>query len=288
MIVDNDLVHGKCPLCSSESIRRLGDIAYCRPLVFSSGEIALKNEPELWKCANCRSGFTQYAVPEKAAAELYGAGAGGERWISKPFAEEKPKEVIQELEKILLPGRRVLDVGCNTGEMLDFARNRHCLTTGVDYSMASVGIVREKGHNCFLTLEEAKGEYDVITAFDLVEHLHDISSFLGACRDKLRDKGLLVILTGNISCFSARISGADWWYVRFPEHIIFPSMHYFCSLPHFSVAKWRRTYAAVKFLAPLRDRIRSLLKGIQHGDYAGIPSIGPDHELVVLRKCVNA
>ncbi|MGD0845168.1 MAG: class I SAM-dependent methyltransferase [Geobacteraceae bacterium] len=287
MIVDNNFVHEQCPLCGFASVGKLGDITYPLPLAFSSKEIILKNKPELWKCRRCKSGFTQYAIPERAAVQLYEAGAGNERWISKPFVEEKPDEVIRVLEKIFLPGSRVLDVGCNTGELLDFARSRRCHTAGVEYSMASREFVKAKGHNIFTSFYETGGLYDVISAFDLVEHLYDIPLFFTACQNKLKDKGLVVILTGNFSCFSARITGADWWYVRFPEHIIFPSKGYFYSIAQFSVANWVRTYAATKFYSPIKDKVFSFVKGIQHGNYTALPSFGPDHVLVVLRKCKN-
>lgn len=285
MIVDNNFVLNQCPLCGSDSIEKLGDIPYSKPLVFSSKVITLKNKPELWKCRKCKSGFTQNAIPEKMAAQLYEAGAGGERWISKPFVEEKPNKVIRFLEKIFLPDIHVLDVGCNTGELLDFARARGCRTAGVEYSMASGEVVKAKGHNFFTSLYEADGLYDVISAFDLMEHIYDIPLFFTACLNKLNDNGLVVILTGNFSCFSARITGADWWYVRFPEHIIFPSKHYFFSMSQFSVVNWVRTYAATKFYSPFRNKVFSFVKGIQHSNYTGLPSLGPDHVLVVLRKC---
>jgi len=288
MILVNDLVHERCPLCGFASVGKIGDITYLQPLVFSSKEITLKNKPELWKCGKCKSGFTQYAIPEGEAARMYESGAGNERWISKPFVEEKPDEVIRALEKIFLPGSYLLDVGCNTGELLDFARARGCHTSAVEYSMASAEVVKDKGHNFFNSIYEADGPYDVITAFDLVEHLYDIPSFFMECRKKLKDNGLVVILTGNFSCFSARITGADWWYLSFPEHITFPSRRYFYSIAQFSVVKWLRTYAATKFYSPIRNKVFSLVKGIQHGAYTALPSLGPDHVLVVLRKCKNA
>ncbi len=282
MVVENNVVHTRCPLCAASAIRKVGDIAYSRPVIFSTEEISLTERPEFWTCDACKSGFTQHAIPEREAARLYAAGTGGERWISKPFEDEKTHEVVTALERVFRQDSRVLDIGCNTGELLDFARSRGCITAGVEYCTASRELVRSKGHGCFAAMEEVDGHYDIVTAFDVVEHLYDLGAFFSTCGKIMRDGGLLVLLTGDVTCLSARGTGANWWYVRFPEHIMFPSGHYFRSVPHFSVAQWIRTYAATKFRFSLRSKIITFFKGIRCGDYAALPSFVPDHVLVVL------
>jgi len=284
MFVDNNLVHSKCPFCFSCNVGKIGDIRYFEPLVFSSGKLELARTPELWVCRHCESRFSQYAIPESEAAALYTSGAGGDRWISKHFEEEKTIGVTKILESIFFKGCRVLDVGCNTGEFLDFACSCGCVTVGVEFSTESREIVQAKGHECYSTIADAKGEFDVITGFDLVEHLYDMNGFLSQCWLKLKSKGHVAILTGNVSCLSSIMTGPNWWYVRFPEHIMFPSKKYFYSLEKFLVRTWFQTYAGKKYESSLWSKLFSLYKGIQYRNYMAQPSFVPDHTFVVLNK----
>jgi hypothetical protein len=47
MIVDNNLLYTKCPLCGALEIKKLGDIDNFQPLNFSSTAISLNRTPEL-------------------------------------------------------------------------------------------------------------------------------------------------------------------------------------------------------------------------------------------------
>ncbi len=64
--------------------------------------------------------------------------------------------------------------GCNTGELLDFAKGLGCQTSGLEYSGDSCEVIREKGHDAYQSFAEIDQQYEFITAFDLVEHLFDV------------------------------------------------------------------------------------------------------------------
>ena len=155
---------------------------------------SLKND----HCALCQSCFVQRTVTEDTAKMLYSTGQAGERWSKKAFDQNKTRDVIDSMAAIFKSKGSVLDVGCNTGTLLDFAHGIGCKTSGVEFSSASREIIVEKGHSAYSTFEETTGEYDVITVFDLVEHLYYVPIFLKGCYEKLTKKGKLIIFTGNI------------------------------------------------------------------------------------------
>ncbi len=284
----NDLVYECCPLCFSHDMTNVGKITYESPLFFSTSLIDLEAIPELWTCNQCNSSFTQNRVPEKSAVSLYSDGVSADRWSYEKttFKNIKPSNQIECLKRYFVNGKKVLDIGCNTGELLDYARIHGCETAGVEYSLESIGVLKNKNHCIYNSLNDIDGneQYDVITAFDLVEHLYDIPCFFRKCKQMLSEGGVLIILTGNIESFSARFCKSKWWYVSFPEHIVFPSRKYLVQHSGFSLCEWIKTYASNNFKSSFTKSFRRFIKGVINNYYNGLPCIEPDHVLVVLRK----
>lgn len=283
--INNNLRYNHCQLCGAASLHKVGDINYFSPVSYSTEQVLLLSTPELWKCSTCHSAFVQNAVPEKESISLYSRGEAAKRWSNNlTFEQSKTNVVVETLKKLLKKEARILDVGCNTGELLDFAKDRGSQTFGVEYSLCSLNLLKEKNHIGYSSIVKVDRSFDIITAFDLVEHLYNLPEFLEFCFDRLSPDGYLVFLTGDICCFSARLMGSNWWYVRYPEHITFPSRKYFELHPKFQVIEWIPTYAAPFYEVPIIRAVKNTVKALQAGDYSGLPSFGSDHALIIL-KC---
>jgi cyclopropane fatty-acyl-phospholipid synthase-like methyltransferase len=211
-------------------------------------------------------------------------GNAGDRWSANSLRESKSEEIIRTLEIIFQKDKTVLDIGCNTGELLDFAKSQGCRTFGVELSETSREVLMKKGHVPFPSIDDASGSYDIITAFDLVEHLYVFPAFLENCQRRLNKDGLIVILTGNISSLSARVTRSNWWYLKYPEHILFISKYYFEHLCGMRISCLIRTYASVGYKHSFAGMCKGFIMGWLKGNYQGLPSLGPDHVLVVFKK----
>jgi 2-polyprenyl-3-methyl-5-hydroxy-6-metoxy-1,4-benzoquinol methylase len=282
--INNNLRHDKCPSCRSSKISFVGRIKYDFPLFYSTEEIELERIPELWKCYRCNSAFVQNAVSENDSKSLYTRGKAVDRWHHNTvFENSKPKIAVEIFTQYLAQGRRILDIGCNTGELLDFAKKKDCDTSGIEYSESSISLLKNKGHAAYSNFNQIDHSFDVITAFDLVEHLYSVPTFLDYCNAKLSLEGHLILLTGSINSLPAKISKSNWWYVKYPEHIVFPSKQYFKDLSQFHLVKWTSTYADVAYERPIKQVFKYAVKDILIGNYSGIYSF-PDHAFIILKK----
>jgi transcription elongation factor Elf1 len=78
-----------CPLCESKQIGKVGVLDYSGHTKFSSCWINIKEQPELWQCEACGSGFIQKRIDGVSAEKLYSLGSAAERWVSQDFVKTK-------------------------------------------------------------------------------------------------------------------------------------------------------------------------------------------------------
>jgi SAM-dependent methyltransferase len=214
-------------------------------------------------------------------------GSSEEKWPRYiAFEKTKNDKIIYALNDYLILNRKVLDVGCNTGMLLDYAKKRGCETHGVEPSIASRATLQAKGHASYEGIQDVSGGYDVITAFDLVEHLYDLPKFFRSMHALLNEDGVLIILTGNPQSLSAKISSNHWWYLKAPEHIVFPSLKYIESISGYKLINHIYCYASLGYERNIFISIAQLIrKKVTGANYVGLPSIGPDHFLAIMKKC---
>ncbi|MCC7106811.1 MAG: class I SAM-dependent methyltransferase [Chloroflexi bacterium] len=135
--------------------------------------------------------------------------------------------VLDDLEQHEATGR-LLDVGCHTGVFLTVARERGWDVSGVEPSRWSVDRARERGldvlHGTFGTVSLPAGGFDVITMWDVIEHLADPLAELQHAAALLRPGGLLAISTMNVEAWFPRVLGRHWpWYMQMHLYYFTPS-----------------------------------------------------------------
>ncbi|MBS1858866.1 MAG: class I SAM-dependent methyltransferase [Acidobacteria bacterium] len=107
------------------------------------------------------------------------------------------------LDVAALRGERILDIGCDTGVFLKAAQEEcGVVPFGIDVAERAVEVARARGIQVWrAAVEDAPpelGEFPVITAIDLLEHVPDPHAFLRAVWSRLRPGGVLYLETPNI------------------------------------------------------------------------------------------
>lgn len=109
---------------------------------------------------------------------------------------------------------RLLDVGCSNGALLDIAIRHGMHAEGVEPAQNAANDGLRRGFNIHVGLVEAlpipHGSFDVITNFEVIEHISDPVPMLKACHDLLRPGGVLVIGTGNVDSWTFAAIGTQW------------------------------------------------------------------------------
>lgn len=128
------------------------------------------------------------------------------------------------LERRVAGPGRLLDVGCATGLFLNAMQQRGWQGQGVelsvyaaDYARAQFGLAVHTG-----TLESAEfppQSFDVVTLWDVLEHVVDPLATLREIARLLRPGGLLALSLPNPDCPEARWFGSAWVGWDRPRHL---------------------------------------------------------------------
>lgn len=125
----------------------------------------------------------------------------------------------------IVPGGKLLDVGCAAGFFLH-AASEHYDVTGVELSAFAADYARNEFGLRVLTGEiqsvPLQGErFDVITMWNTVEHLGDPLGSLKSVATLARPGSLLVISTGDAESRLARRGLSRWNLMTPPHHLFF-------------------------------------------------------------------
>lgn len=122
------------------------------------------------------------------------------------------------------PGRnRLLDIGCGNGDFLLRAKDAGWEVSGLDFDPAAAQTALRRGVEVRVgRLEDsayAEASFDIVTANQVIEHVHDPIAFLRTCWTLVRPGGRLWIGTPNLVTPVAKQFGVHWSMLDTPRHL---------------------------------------------------------------------
>lgn len=211
----------QCPLCHSKALTP----------VFSVRDHQVSGEYfTLAKCAGCNFLFTQdhpdaahsgpyYASSDYVSHSDTQAGLINTlyHWVRQWMLNRKRRLVHQ-----LVPGDKILDYGCGTGYFLNAMQLSGWQVTGMDVSAEAARVAHEKfGINVQPVehLSRFRNEFQVITLWHVLEHVHELKSTLRHLHTALTAGGYLILALPNHHSVDAEVYGASWGGYDVPRHL---------------------------------------------------------------------
>lgn len=186
------------------------------------------------KCSNCGLIFISPRPVQKLVLEGYEKASGAEYVSQAAGRIETFRSAVRLLEKSAFPkGKpkkpRVLDVGSAAGFFLKAAKDEGWDAFGIEPNVWMVkwgnkqyGVNAKAG-----TLEKAgfkKDFFDVVTLWDVLEHVPDPKKTLKEVHGVLKKGGVVAINFPNIGSTLAKLTGRKWWFLT--------SVHLYYFTPH--------------------------------------------------------
>ena len=192
-----------CEVCGNRELVRALDLGLhplCDDLVPVGQMVRCPEYPiDILYCEICRTAHQRVQVPKHLLfppTYHYRARFTGD--VLKGMAE-----LVRSCQQQLgsLAGKKVLDVGCNDGSLLNFFREVGAETFGVEPTSAALD-AQVNGHNVLnaffdeasaFSVRQACGHPDIVTFTNVFAHISDLDQVLRSLRQLINDNTVLVI-----------------------------------------------------------------------------------------------
>jgi len=159
------------------------------------------------------------------------------------------KRKLNLINSFKLSNKRLLDVGCGTGDFLHTALNNNWEVTGIEPNTSARAIANSKVNNAvyaetYLHKFE-NNSFDVITLWHVLEHLPNLETHINVLNKLLKPKGRLIIAVPNYKSFDAQYYKSYWAAYDVPRH-----------LWHFSKESiqvlFNRVHMTIEYILPMK------------------------------------
>jgi len=147
------------------------------------------------------------------------------------YIDERPlllsyfRNKLDLLQRYISEGK-LLEIGCGHGFFLEAAKQSPFQATGIDISRYAVAYAQKEVCVDARVMDLYKATFkpktfDVVVAFQLIEHVQDPVTFLAAAHRLMKPGGVLLLATPNEGGYLRKLLGNHWLSFRHREHLYF-------------------------------------------------------------------
>jgi SAM-dependent methyltransferase len=202
----------KCNLCGSEDYKfsySMPDFQYFKDEWFTVVE-----------CKNCGLGFVNPRPSFSEIFRYYPSSFYDGFENNRPYHERRYKAESKYLQDIPNDNGKklLLDIGCANGDFPKYMQNLGWEVEGVEVSPNSKTISDFKVYNQeFPNIPVCEPYYDAVTAWAVLEHVHDPMAYFQKTAQVLKAGGIFVFLVTNFASISSRYLFRE----DLPRHLYF-------------------------------------------------------------------
>jgi 2-polyprenyl-3-methyl-5-hydroxy-6-metoxy-1,4-benzoquinol methylase len=234
-----------CPICNKEDIASL----------LHTKDYSLTGEDfQIIQCANCTLEYTDPAPSKEAIAPYYNFPSyishtdTKEGLVNQIYHKVRNHTLTQKTNWVqsLFTGHKgqLLEVGAGTGAFAHSMLNKGWKVTALEPDSASRQKALENYNINLLPIEELfqlePAKYEVITLWHVLEHVHDLNTYMKTFHSLLKPNGRLIIAVPNYTSYDAGFYKNFWAAYDVPRHLYHfspLSMHYLAKKHKMSIVQ---------------------------------------------------
>ena len=285
-----------CPVCGKTGFE---------PFLHSKDHFLTGEKFDILQCKDCGFRMTSPVPDPNTIGKYYES----KEYISHDTGDKNLMNLVYKtarfftlrskcrLVKTYSSGKKLLDIGCGTGEFLNFCHKKGFQCSGIEPGQKPRNFAVEHYHlpikEKVAFSPEEKGTFDCITLWHVLEHIPDTNATLRLLKEALKPSGTLILALPNPDSFDACFYGEYWAAFDLPRHLFHFSSKNIKMLAEkngFTLKKILPQYLDSFYIAMLSEKyksgkkhpLKSFFRGFESNFKGNNPSFGFSSQIYIL------